>query len=182
MQRPTSVVVFGVLNLIFGALGIVGTLFSSAILFMPERPGIKNPVLELVKQNAGYAAFLKVSLVLGLLAAAVVLLAGIGLLASKAWGRTLSIVYAIYGIVASVVGVIANYFFLVAPLMQRATKMPAGPEQAGAIGGAIGSLFGGCFGLIFPVLLLIFMCRAPVVAFFRQQEVQSPFEPPSFRP
>jgi hypothetical protein len=119
---------------------------------------------------------------LGLVAAVVLVLAGVGLLMSKAWGRVLSIVYAIYAIVAAVVGWIASYFFVVAPLMERAAKMPASPEQAGAIGGAIGSLFGGCFGLLYPVLLLIFMCRSPVVTFFRQQDVQGPFEPPTFRP
>ena len=174
MQRPTSVVVFGVLNLIFGAMGLVGTLFSSVIFLMPEQRGIKNPVLDLVRQNPSYATFLKVSIVLGVLASVVLVLAGVGLLMSKAWGRTLSIVYAVYGIVAAVVGAIGNYFFMVVPLMQQASKLPAGPEQAGAVGGVVGGLFGGCFGLIYPVLLLVFMYRSPVVAFFQQQDVIGP--------
>ncbi len=68
------------------------------------------------------------------------------------------------------------------PLMQQVAKMPAGPEKGAAMGGAFGGLFGGCCAPIYPVLLLIFMYRSPVVAFFRQQNAERPFEPPTFRP
>ncbi len=147
MQRPTSVVVFGVLNLVFGALGLLGTLISAAMFVMPQQGGFKNPVLELVNTNPTYAAFLKVSLVLGLVASVVVLLAGVGLLMSKAWGRTLSLVYAFYAIVAGVVGVVVNYSTLCSrrscsrwprcrPARKRARRWAA--QSVGSLEGASG--------------------------------------------
>ena len=107
-----------------------------------------------------------VALPLGLLATGVSVAAGIGLLKLKNWGRTLSIGYAIYSIVAGVIGSMVNYIFVMQPLMEQASHK-SGPEAAGLIGAAIGGTFGTCFGMIYPVLLLIFMLRPKVVAAFR---------------
>ena len=65
-------------------------------------------------------------------------LAGVGLLMLKPWGRYLSIGYSLYAIVAGIVGVVANYYFLVTPLLDNASQMPAGPEKIGLIAGAAG--------------------------------------------
>ena len=165
MQRPTAVTVFGILNIIFAALGIFGVL-ASVMLFMAVGNSSNNPVIQIIHDNPAYAAWMKISIVLGLLASGVLLAAGIGLLKLRPWARTLSIIYAIYALVMVLVGSVVNYIFLVQPMLQQA-QQKQGPEAAGAIGGAIGGMFGSCFGLIYPVLLLIFMMRANVVAAFR---------------
>ena len=166
MQRPASVTVFGVLNIVFGALGFVAIIFSAIMLMVLPAGSTANNVLEIMRNSPGYAMWMKMAIPLGILAAGVSIAAGIGLLKLKGWGRTLSIGYGIYSIVAGIVGVMLNFVFIVHPLMQQASQK-SGPEAAAMIGGMIGGTIGGCFGMIYPVLLLIFMFRPKVVAAFR---------------
>ena len=53
------------------------------------------------------------------------------------------------------------------PLLDQANAAAGGPEQAAAIGGMIGGLFGGCLGMVYPIVLLIFMCRRNVAEALR---------------
>ena len=176
MQRPTSVTVFGILNIAFACFGVLGILASIALFNLPASSG--NPVVKIMQDNPTYAAFMKISILLGIFSSLAMLAAGIGLLMLKGWGRYLSIGYAIYAILFGIVGVVMNFLFLVRPLLERASQQQ-GPEAAGAIGGAIGGSFGGCFGLIYPILLLIFMLRPRVVAAFQQPPYpQNPGFPP----
>ena len=164
MPRPVSTLVLGVLNLVFGVLGLLSLVMTVAILFVPQpKMAHPNPILSLLQENAAYALFMKISVALGLLASVVLVLAGVGLLLLKPWGRHLSIGYAVYALIAGVVGMAANWYFLM-PLLAKASRMPAGPEQAGLVGGAVGGMVGGCLGLIYPVILLFFMFRPNVVA------------------
>lgn len=164
MQRPTSITVFGILNIVFAVLGVFGVLATVA-LFASAATG-HNPVIRLMRENPGYAAFLKVTIPLGLIAAVVLLAAGIGLLLLKPWARVTSIGYAIYTIAMGIIGMAVNVVFVVRPLLAEAAQAQ-GPEAAGAIGGAIGGSIGGCLGLIYPILLLVFMTRPKVAAAFR---------------
>src|SRR3954464_13258622 len=153
MQRPTSVSVFGILNLVFACFGVIGVFASIAMFYMPNSSN--NPVVKIMQDNPSYAAFLKISIPLGILSCGALLAAGIGLLMLKNWGRLLSIGYAVYAILFGLVGMVANFLFVVRPLLDQASQKQ-GPEAAGAIGGAIGGSVGGCFGLVYPILLLIF--------------------------
>ena len=172
MQRPTSVTVFGILNIVFAVFGIFGVI-GSLILFLPQMADSHNPVVQLIHDSPVYAMWLKFSLVLGLGAVAVLLAAGIGLLKLKSWARQLSIGYAIYAALMVIVGTVVNFFLLVRPLLEQA-KQQHGPEAVGAIAGAIGGTVGGCLGLIYPVFLLVFMLRANVAAAFRPAETPPP--------
>jgi hypothetical protein len=165
-SRPTSVTVFGILNLVFAGLGLCGLCFSLIPLLamdaIPNQP--PNPVIELMKENQAYFTFTMVQTALGFDATVVLGVAGFGLLNMRPWGRQLSIVYGVYAIVSGIVGIIASWIWLIGPLMERGDM--AGPEKAGAMFGA----FGGCLGLIYPILLLIFMMRSNVVQAFRDQQ------------
>jgi len=171
MQRPTSVLVFGILNIVFAAFGVFGLIASFAILFLPADSN--NPVIKIMHENPLYSAWLKLCIPLGLLSCAALLAAGIGLLCLKSWARTLSIAYAIFAIVFGILGMVVNFIFLVRPLLEQAQQQH-GTEAAGAIGGAIGGTIGGCFGLIYPVLLLIFMSRPKVAAAFQPPPAPQP--------
>ena len=72
MQRPTSVTVFGVLNIVFGALGFVAITFS-AITLMAVSAGstANNPVLEIMRNSPGYALWMKITIPLGVLASGI---------------------------------------------------------------------------------------------------------------
>ncbi len=182
MQRPTSVTVFGILNIVFAVFGFCGVLGIVAVFMMLgtnlNNPAFQNnPTMQAIQDSPAYATWLKISVVLGVFVSIALLAAGIGLLRLKPWARTLSIAYGIYGIVSVIIGTVVNYFFLIQPMLEKAHG-EQGPEAAGAIGGAIGGMFGGCIGIIYPVLLLIFMTRPNVTAAFRQQSPEG-FQPPA---
>lgn len=174
MKRPTSVTVFGILSLVFAAFGLFG--FISALL-LPLLPGQENnPMFVLMRDNPGYAVWHKVSIGLSLLGTVALALSGVGLLKLRPWGRTLSVGYAIFSIVVVLVAGYFNYLYLFGPMMEQASQTD-GAEAAGAIGAAVGAMFGTCFGLLFPILTLIFMTRAKVVAAFQPASASS--EPPA---
>jgi len=175
MQRPTSVTVFGILNIVFAALGIVSVLAMVA-LFAVVGNTSNNPVVQVIHNNPAYAAWMKFSIALGLLAAAVLLVAGIGLLILKPWARILSIAYAIYAIVMVLVSNVVNFIYVLQPLAQQAHEQ-SGPQAAAVMGGMIGGFFGSGLGLIYPILLLIFMFRPNVAAAFCPQPSTS--QPPA---
>jgi hypothetical protein len=174
MQRPTAVTAFGILNLVFACFGVLGIFGSIAMFYMPNSSN--NPVVKIMQDNPAYATFLKISIPLGMLSCGALLAAGIGLLMMKNWGRLVSIGYAVYAILFGLVGMVANFVFVIRPLLEQASQKQ-GPEAAGAIGGAVGGGIGGCFGLIYPMLLLIFMTRPKLVAAFQQGQEGSGLPP-----
>jgi len=163
MQRPTSITVFGILNIVFGVLGFCG-LFMSLSMFAVEDDG-SNPMIPLMQESPLYQGFMYVSIPLGLLATVALLAGGIAMLNNKAWGRTLSIIYGWYAIIAGLVGAIVNAVVLLPPALEQSSGQMSA-EEAGLIGGAIGGTCGGLIGLIYPVLLLIFMNRRSVKDWF----------------
>ncbi len=162
MRRPVSTVVFGILNLAFAMSGLMGLFMSAAMLFSRDAAR-GNPVVELARKNPGYALFMEISVPLGIAAMFVLLLGGVGLLLLKPWGRHLSILFGLYGIVASIAGVVVNWYFLM-PLLAKAAELPAGPLRAGWIAGVIGGVAGAGLGIIYPIALLCFMFRPTIEA------------------
>lgn len=170
-SRPASLIVFGILNILFGVLGLCGTAGSSAMFFMdlPRDPAIPNPMLDLIASNPTFRLFMQVTVVLGGLASLVLLVAGVGLLLTKAWGRTLSVGYAWYAIVAGIVGLLVNWVYVMQPML-AAMKGAEGPAAFGAIGGLVGGLIGGLVSLAYPIVLLAFMNRTALRAALAPRE------------
>lgn len=164
MQRPNSVTIFGILNIILALAGIGGTL-NTLNLFTQSGSAAANPVTDLIFKNPGFATWTKVGSVLGLGACIVLFSAGVGLLRLKEWGRKLSLVYAVYGIVAGTIGIGVNLLFLVRPMLEQSAQKQ-GPESAVMIGVAFGVIIGGIAGLIYPILILAFMTRPKIRAVF----------------
>ncbi len=119
--------------------------------------------IDLLDSNPTFRLFMQVTIVLGGVASLVLLAAGIGLLLTKAWGRTLSVGYAWYAIVSAIVGTIVQWIYVVQPML-AAVKGAEGPAAMGAMGGVVGGLLGGLFALAYPIVLLVFMNRAVVRA------------------
>ena len=157
-QPPPSIKVLGILNLVFAGLGVFGLLFAYGMYFGGLRLGPRNPVVEIAKDSATFMQYLKTSLWLGAVALVVLAISGIGLLNLKPWGRKLAIGYALYGIVAGIVGFVFTYMYLIAPL--------AGKPGGGA--GAFGGIWGGVVGCVYPIVLLSFMLKQNVRQAFEQ--------------
>ncbi|HEU0030444.1 MAG TPA: hypothetical protein VFQ53_07425 [Kofleriaceae bacterium] len=158
--------VLGIMNLVFAGLGAIGTLFSYAMYWGGMKLAMqRNPVVEAAHANPSFMAYLKISLVLGLVGSVALLAIGIGMLKLRAWARKAAIWYSIYAIVAAIVGVVVTWVMLVRPMLDHAQN---GIERASATGGAFGGIAGGLFGVAYPIVLLLFMMRKNVVAAFER--------------
>ena len=169
-QPPAAAKVFGILNILFGVLGICGIAMSAVVLFVPLGAEMTkdNPALQLMQENALYRTFTQVAVVLGFIATVALIVGGIGLLQLRPYGRTLSIGYGIYAIAMNLLGMVINVAYVFPALLENANAAGGGPAAAGAWGGIIGGVGGGCLGIIFPILLLYFMFRPNMVAAFRK--------------
>jgi hypothetical protein len=163
MRRPASIPIFGVINIIFAVFGLLGTVNSLLILIGMDS---SNPVYVIMQTNRLYRIIMYVSAPLALVFAGLLLAAGVGLLLSKPWGRKISIVYGILGIVIGLVSSIVNAEFLLVPLLEQA-RQTDDPTVIAALFGAIGGMVGGCIGVIHPILLLFFMTRKNVVEYLK---------------
>jgi hypothetical protein len=161
MQRPTSVTVFGVLNIVFGALGLLSTAFTGAAVFLAEAQQRQMPGVE--ELNPVWEGWLRIIVVVSIVAAFVLITSGFGLLGLRRWGRVLAIVYAVYAITSCALGVVMQYVFVAQPLLEQQDN-PNNREAAMMMVGV--SLVSSCAGLIYPLLLWYFMSRPHVVAAF----------------
>src|SRR5687767_14488230 len=109
-QRPTSVMVFSILNVLFGITGVFGTLMSLPLLF---QTGSNNPITKIMQDNPGYLTFMKISVPLGIAVSIFLIVAGIGLYRLKNWARKLSIGYGIYAIISGPILMVANYILVI---------------------------------------------------------------------
>ena len=159
-KPPVSITVFGVLNLVFGALGICGSIFTVIGIVvekmaLPNQP--PNPLAEVMNQHPLYGGFQIVGLGLGFLVTILLIVAGICLLKRRRLGRTLSNFYGIYGIVMPLISIFMFAVFFRQDLMP--ITQDGFPLGAITFWAAIG---GGLIGMIYPVLLLIFLNRDKV--------------------
>jgi hypothetical protein len=141
IDKPTSVTVFGVLNCVFGGLGLLCTPFTAVI-------GLAS-MYKTMGVTAAYTAWNIFAACVGFGLSIWLLTLGIGLLMMKRWARRGSVVYSIANIIWAFVVVGIN----IVALSLGWVTMPES-QMAGFIGGTCGGL---CGGMIYPVLLLIFM-------------------------
>ncbi|MBL8816679.1 MAG: hypothetical protein JNL58_11665 [Planctomyces sp.] len=171
LSRPTSATVFGALNIAMGVLGICGVGGGFVQLMIPpnmlQPPGSPpNPVVTVMENNPGLKIFQIATLTISLITTVMLIIAGLGLLNDKRYGRTLSIYYSLISIIMLIIGTIGTYVLLVQPLLEMASQMPAGPEKVAATFGAVAGIVGSCFGAVYPIFLLVFMMRKSIVDYY----------------
>ncbi len=142
-QRPTSVTVFGILNIIFGSLGLICTPVGLVAIFV--MPNAMNP-------DGSAIAWLLLSTVIGFGCTILLLTVGIGLLYLKAWARIWCLGYGWFAIVWGIVGMIVNIGLSVSGASGYNQDTPH----------VIGGFCGGLIGFVYPILLVVYM-RSPNV-------------------
>ena len=176
MKRPTSVTVFGILNIVFAVIGMCGVAVTAA------QPAIQQAMEQAAKDNGQevkqdpvqklLAADPKVRLIenistgSGVVVTLVLLISGVALLLMRPWGRTLSIVYAVYDILSKI-ALSALSFWFIQSALEGQEEVPA-EIPVGTLQGIFAFSFG-CsliFGLVYPIVLLIFMFRTTVTEAF----------------
>lgn len=163
MQRPTPVLVFGILNIVFAVFGVLGSLFSLVMFQLPFMR--ENPAIHRLLDLPIYVVWMRMMVMVGIVMAAAQLPLGIGLLFMKRWARRGCVPFAIISMFVAVAGQYINLIYVL-PEMTAGLSGSNSPDAMGAFGGAIGGVFGGSMSLVYPVLLLIFMTRPGIVAAF----------------
>jgi len=154
--KPPSIKVFGILNIVFGALGLicggVGSLFFILATQSSEFAYEFEKALS-AQYTQGYMTLIQFTSCFGVILSLILLVCGTGLLRGQNWGRTGSLGYAVLSILYSIASTIGNI-------------MLAKGFTAGLI--MIFSCIGLVIGVIYPVCILIFLTRPNVVEALRE--------------
>jgi hypothetical protein len=161
-QRPATAMIFGILNIVFGILGLCGNLVTGGMLAAVSLGTLDDELaapMEQFKDPVTFG-FISTQLVVGTILAIVAIVSGIGLIKFRPWGRTWANFYAITSLLLIVAGLIFTIFYTIVPAVQAANDPAADPTQVGAaIGGIVGGIAGSCFGMIYPICVLVFLNR-----------------------
>jgi len=142
--RPTVVTVFGVLNIVFGGLGLLSMPCGLIVLF--AMPNIMNP-------TEGVKVWLLFGSIVGFACTILLIAVGIGLLKLRAWARKWCLIYGWFAIAWGIIGTIINILLITSGAYGYSDD--AAPS-------AIGGVLGGLIGLVYPILLVIFMQKPNV--------------------
>jgi len=182
-RRPTSVVVLGILNIIFGSLGLVcvvcagfGLLVGSSLTNLGP-PGAQNQPNALDQQKfladhvTGYVPIEATRAVIGLVLAALLLASGIGLLKMRSWARLAGLVYGGVEVILLIAGLLYSIFVLNPAFAdyyaEQAKKNPTPMPFTFSVGVFhAGAILGFLFGILLPVTNLIILLRPNVRAAF----------------
>lgn len=161
MKRPVSVLVFGIINIIFGVFGVLG--FAGHLVVKLELipiPGVKeNPVMQLMAENPSYALYTEVLAILGFVAAILIIAASIGMFQLKPWARAVTIGWCTYSVLITILGAVVNHVMVMQPML---AEVDDGPVRVGIL---IGMVFALVFTVLFVgyyVLVMAMLSRAKV--------------------
>jgi hypothetical protein len=192
-SRPTAVTVLGIMNIVLGSLlllcylcGAASNLMQAASANNPRLGGADDPGViierEIAAEVPAYRAYQVGNAVLGLILSTLLLVSGIGLLNMQGWARIGSIIYAVVTIPESI-GSVVFQLLVLSPAMSRAfEKVPMGP--AGGPGVSVlmtvvnvVTIIVGMLLIVYALILLITMLRAPVREAFTGRPATDAYEP-----
>ena len=150
--KPASIKVFGILNIVFGAMGLIcggaGVLFFVLATQSSEFAFELNRAMS-AQYAEGYITFLQFSSCFGGILSLILIVCGVGLLRARNWGRTGSLGYAAFQTLYS--------------LASAGVSMTMVKSDKLFIFSAGGAMCGVLFALIYPICILFFLTRPSVV-------------------
>jgi len=181
-QRPTVLTVMGILNIVLGSLfvlcnicGGIGLLFGASGQGRQFQGG-PNPFAEinelfnfLQAEIPSFVVIKVCELVVSLLASVLLVIAGIGLLSVRNWGRILSIAYSVIGILVTL-GSLVFTLAIVNPATERFinARLAIGgqPGMNNTAFNSIVTVFSAVISMAYAIVLLIMMLLPSVSATF----------------
>lgn len=162
-ERPTSVTVFSIINLVLCGLGIIGTIFW-VLGLMGIRLGSAegNPVMQMMDNSTAYQLFTNIMSGLGVLVTILVISASIGMLSLKPWARSVTIGWGVYSILMMIAAAAVNYLAIFGPLIANSS----GPERVGMIVGFVIQIVIFAFFMGYYLLMIFMLTRPKVVDAF----------------
>ncbi len=154
--KPGSIKVFGILNIVFGSLGLVCGGFGVLVFFLATQSPEFSMEVERsfsAQYAEGYLTLIQIGSCFYIILSVIQIACGVGLLKENNLGRTGSLGYAVLSILYSIASTIGNI-------------MLAKGFTAGLI--MIFSCIGLVIGVIYPVCILIFLTRPNVVEALRE--------------
>ncbi len=171
LEKPKSIKVFGILNVIFGGLGLLFTCIGLVAILaitsgvFPVPDGQSNPAFVTQDENAFLYFYNIISAAVALLFAIVLLVSGIGLLKHKKWGRTTGLAWSGYCVLATIVTSVITWTHIYPYQLEMldTNEATAGLPNMEAI--LLGSMiFGNVLSvgyLIYPGLFALFSSKQP---------------------
>jgi len=186
-ERPTAITTMAILNIVIGGLGMLcglcglGAPAASAGILKMAGAGAGDPMAVLNERVPGLFFWMFTKISLALVLSVLLVIAGIGLLNMKKWGRTLSLVYAIFTIPLQIAYVLFQ-ILLVQPATKEAMAQiqppPMAPGQAA--GQQIGQQIGPAIGVVGAASLFVLYSVAVLVVMLLPAVTEA-FAPPRLR-
>jgi len=171
MRRPVVLIVLGIVNLTWAALGLLGDL--RAVVALVTRP----PGAMETSQGPTHAAVFAALILSGAAATLVLAVAGVGLLRARPWGRSLSIGYALYTLAATPLAIVLKYSWVAVPTLARAAAESPRLRQmveTRVTQDMAALVAAGLLGLAYAAILLWCMSRPGVRAALRRSGAAKP--------
>jgi hypothetical protein len=157
MQRPTPVTVFGILNIVLGAMRLLTAPIVVLALVsreywlehLPQNDPVTMPFIRIMT-DPNFITVTYFTTGLNIVASGGLLAAGIGLLKVRPWARYVSIGWGVYSCFATTVGTVLSYQLVYGPALDR--------EGSGRVALSMtSSLLGNSIWLFYPAAVVIFM-------------------------
>jgi hypothetical protein len=170
-EKPKAIKVFGILNVIFGGLGLLGTCIGlGAILaitsgLIPVPDGQSNPAFVTQDEDAFLYFYNIISAATALIFTIVLLASGIGLLRYKKWGRNTGLAWAAYNVLATIIATVVTWTHIYPHQLKMLATNEAMADVPNMEAVLLGSMiFGNVLSvayLIYPGLFALFSSKPP---------------------